>query len=106
MVFNVKKIFVAVICALFVIGFSVISKVSADVNPFAPDASNSFIKTVSGDHDGGHGDEGKSDGDGKCGGDHDHDSDDKDSDDEDSDDEGGEHKCGGEGKCAEGKCGG
>ncbi len=59
MVIKTKQIFVAMICAVFIIGFSVVSKVSADDNPFKPAGSDSFIKTVS--DDGGHHDA-------KCGG--------------------------------------
>lgn len=85
MVFNVKRVFVATLCTLFFIAFSVVPVVTAEVNPFAKSDSEAYITLVGG--------EGKCGGESKCG-------------------EGkcGEGKCGGEkkkteGKCGEGKCG-
>ncbi len=70
---NMKKSFIAMLCALFFVGFAVIPAVTADVNPFATSDSDTYITTVA--------DESKC-GEGKCG-------------------EGkkSEGKCGGEGKC-------
>ena len=52
MVIKTKQIVVAMICAVFIIGIAVVSKVSADGNPFKPSGSDSFIKTVSMPDDG------------------------------------------------------
>jgi len=46
MVFNIKKIFVAIICAVFIFGFSVVSTANAEVNPFATSDADSFVKLV------------------------------------------------------------
>ncbi|MBS1258464.1 MAG: hypothetical protein MAG551_01523 [Candidatus Scalindua arabica] len=86
MVINIKRLFVATLCALFFVGFTVIPAVTADVNPFATSDSDTYITTVA--------EEGKCGGEGKCG-----------------EEKKAEGKCSGEGKCggekkAEGKCGG
>ena len=59
MILNTKKIFLAIFCAAFIFGFSVVSTVSADNNPFASNDSDTVIKLVGAD--------GKCGGEGKCG---------------------------------------
>jgi uncharacterized low-complexity protein len=64
MVFNVKRLFVATLCALFFVGFVVIPAVTAEVNPFAKSDSAAYITLAAcGEASG---DKGKC-GEGKCG---------------------------------------
>ncbi len=60
MVLKTKRIFLALFCAVFIFGFSVVSTATAEVNPFATNDSDTVIKLVA--------DDGKCGGEGKCGG--------------------------------------
>ena len=46
--FIIKRIFVAMICGTLFIGFSVVSKVNAEVNPFAVSDFDTYIKLAGG----------------------------------------------------------
>ncbi len=66
MVLNTKRIFIAMICTLFIFGLTVVTTATAEVNPFASNDSDSFIKLV-GCGSGKCGSEEKCGGAGKCG---------------------------------------